>query len=232
MNDDVQLLREFRAEIPAPDDETRRTIYAYATSKPQSRSQRSARWRPVLVTVVAVAALAGAGVAIAAGFGAFNGISAAQHPPTAADKLDPAVAATFAPDLRRDAGAVRFVTQLRDGVRIYAVATAGGGLCSIAERLPGPHTVKGKPTEIACGTRLTHERPTTLSSFLATGARPPFSWGIALNNVTAVSFMAGGQEVSVPVKDNVWAYQGRKDLIGAAPLTVHFTDGSTAKAIG
>ena len=44
--------------------------------------------------------------------------------------------------------------------------------------------------------------------------------------------MAGGQEVSVPVKDNVWAYQGRKDLIGAAPLTVHFTDGSTAKAIG
>ena len=192
----------------------------------------------LIVAAVAVAALAGAAVAIAAGFGAFtesspfDGISAAQHRPTAADKLDPAVAATFAPDLRRDAGAVRFVTQLRDGVRIYAVATAGGGLCSIAERLPGPHTVKGKPTEIACGTRLTHERPTTLSSFLATGARPPFSWGIALNNVTAVSFMAGGQEVSVPVKDNVWAYQGRKDLIGAAPLTVHFTDGSTAKAIG
>jgi hypothetical protein len=44
--------------------------------------------------------------------------------------------------------------------------------------------------------------------------------------------MAGGQEVTVPVKDNVWAYQGKKDLIGAVPLTVHFTDGSTAKAIG
>ncbi len=76
MNDDLQRLREFRAEIPAPDEETRRTIYAYATSKPQSRSQRSVRWRPVLVTAVAVAALAGAGVAIAAGVGAFEGTPA------------------------------------------------------------------------------------------------------------------------------------------------------------
>ncbi|HEY2209740.1 MAG TPA: hypothetical protein VGH26_10685 [Gaiellaceae bacterium] len=195
-------------------------------------------WKGGFLVAVAVAALAGAGVGIAAGFGAFDesspfdGISAAQHPPTAADKLDPAVAASFAPDLRRDAGIVRFVTQLGDGVRIYAVATAGGGLCSIAERLPGPHTVKGKPTEIACGTRLTQKRPTTLTSFLATGERPPFSWGIALDNVTAVSFTAGGQEVTVPLKDNVWAYHGKKDLIGAVPLTVHFTDGSTEKAIG
>ena len=119
------------------------------------------RSKRLIVAAVAVAALAGAGIAIAAGFGAFNesnpfhGISAAQHPPTAADKLDPAVAATFAEDLRRDAGIVRFVSQLGDGVRIYAVATAGGGLCSIAERLPGPHRVKGKPTEIACGQQLT-----------------------------------------------------------------------------
>jgi hypothetical protein len=76
MNDDVQLLREFRAEIPAPDEETRRTIHAYATGKAQSRSQRSGRWRPVLVTAVAVAALAGAGVAVAAGLGAFEGTPA------------------------------------------------------------------------------------------------------------------------------------------------------------
>ena len=62
--------------------------------------------------------------------------------------------------------------------------------------------------------------------------RAAFSWGIALDNVTAVSFIAGGQEVTVPVKNNVWAYHGKKDLIGAVPLTVHFTDGSTEKAFG
>lgn len=35
------LLREFRAEIPAPDDETRRRVYAHATS----RNTRFAGWR-------------------------------------------------------------------------------------------------------------------------------------------------------------------------------------------
>lgn len=41
--DDLELLREFRAEIPKPDEETRRKIYAYATSSQASRSPRSAR---------------------------------------------------------------------------------------------------------------------------------------------------------------------------------------------
>jgi hypothetical protein len=188
------------------------------------------------MAAVAVAALAGAGVAVAAGFGAFNqrtpfdGISSAQHRPSAADKLDPAVAATFAPNLRRDAGRVRFMRQLADGVRIYAVATAQGGLCSIAERLPGPHTVTGKPTEMACNMGLTQRRPTTLTSFYGSGAWAPISWGFALDNVTAVSFTADGREVTVPVKHNVWAYHGIPT--GAVPLTVHLTDGSTAKAPG
>src|SRR4051794_2651356 len=37
-------------------------------------------WRAVLGVTLAVAALTGAGVAIAAGFGAFDGISSVQHP--------------------------------------------------------------------------------------------------------------------------------------------------------
>ena len=41
--DDLQLLREFRAEIPAPDEETRRRIYAYATSEPPGRWQGATR---------------------------------------------------------------------------------------------------------------------------------------------------------------------------------------------
>lgn len=73
-------------------------------SGPPLASKRS------IVAAGALAALAGASVAIAAGFGAFDGsspftgISAAQHRLTAADRLDPAVAASFAPDLRRDGG--------------------------------------------------------------------------------------------------------------------------------
>ena len=235
-NDDLQLLREFRAEIAAPDDETRRRIYAYATSSPSNRSQPSARllrvhrwrsWRGALGVAVAVAALAGAGVAIAAGLGAFNGISAAQHPPTAADRLDPAVVASIAANdnpLGLEADSARFVTQLADGIRIYAVATKTGGLCALAERLPN-NNGKNDAAAMGCGSPLTQSQPTTAASFQANESTPPISYGIALDSVTAVSFMAGGQEVTVPVKNNVWAYEGDNSAIGS--LTVHFNDGST-----
>ena len=188
----------------------------------------------LMVAAVAVAALAGACVAVAAAFGAFNGsdpfagISAAEQRPTAADRLDAAVAASVAVDLRRDPGVVRFLTQLGDGTRIYAVARADGQLCSIAESLPGlagPDKEKGKPTEIACNMQLSQKRPTTFASFGATRSGQPFSWGLALDSVTAVSFMAGGQKVTVPVKNNVWAYEG--DSSGLNSLTAHFADGST-----
>lgn len=60
-NDDLQLLRELRAEIPAPDEETRRRIYDYATSEPEIRLSRR-RWR--LPSVVAAAAVAAAVIAV------------------------------------------------------------------------------------------------------------------------------------------------------------------------
>ena len=185
------------------------------------------RWRPVLVAAVVVAALVGIAVAIAAGFGAFNGISAAQHPPTAADKLDPAVAASIAANdnpLGLKADSARFVTQLADGVRIYAVATKTGELCALAERLPN-NNGKNDAAAMGCGSPLTQSQPTTAASFQANEATPPISYGIALDSVTAVSFMAGGEEVTVPVKNNVWAYEGDNSAIGS--LTVHFNDGST-----
>jgi hypothetical protein len=40
----------------------------------------------------------------------------------------------------------------------------------------------------------------------------------------AVSFMAGGQEVTVPVTNNVWAYEGQPTH---GSITAHFKDGST-----
>jgi hypothetical protein len=185
------------------------------------------RRRPVLVAAVAVVALAGVGVAIAAGFGAFNGISAAEHPPTAADKLDPAVAASIAANgnpLGLEADTARFVTQLAGGVRVYAVATKTGELCALAEGLPN-NNGKNDASAMGCSLPLTQSQPTTAASFRASDSTPPISYGIALDSVTAVSFMAGGHEVTVPVKNNVWAYEGDNFAIGS--ITVHFNDGST-----
>ena len=178
------------------------------------------------MAAVVVAALVGAGVAIAAGFGAFNGISAAQHAPAAADKLDPTVAASLGADnpLGLDADSARFVTQLADGVRIYAVATKTGELCALAWRLPN-NNGKNNTAAMGCGSPLTQSQPTTAASFQTNQATPPISYGIALDSVTAVSFMAGGQEVTIPVKNNVWAYEGNNSAIDS--LTVHFNDGRT-----
>jgi len=214
-------------------EELRSVLHAYAgPDSPRLRpeGQRARRLQPVLVAMVAVAALAGAGVAIAAGFGAFNGISAAQHPPTAADKLDPAVAASLADDktLGLEPDSARFVTQLADGIRIYAVAAADGQLCAVAERLPN-NNGKNDASTTECGSPLTQSQPTTATSFQPNEQAPVITWGIALDNVTAVSFTAGGQVVTVPVKNNVWAYEGDNPAFGS--LVAHFDDGST-KTIG
>jgi hypothetical protein len=66
-NDDLQLLREFRAEMPAPDEETRRKIYALATGGGARRSSPSA-WRhrlPPMAPKRRMAVLAGAVVCAA-----------------------------------------------------------------------------------------------------------------------------------------------------------------------
>ncbi len=195
------------------------------------------RWRPILVAAVVVAALVGVGVAIAAGFGAFDGISAAQHPATAADKLDPALVAAI--DAENSAGggpagvagrllpdSARLVGELADGARIYAVATSDGQLCVLAERLPASNATTAEgAAAMGCGSPLTQSQPATIASFRANQDTPPISWGIALDSVRAVSFMASGQEVTVPVKNNVWVYQG--DNSGLDTLTVHFNNGST-----
>jgi hypothetical protein len=214
-------------------EELRSVLNTYAgPDSPRQRleGQRARRLRPVLVAAVVMAALAGAGVAIAAGFGAFNGISAAQHLPTAADKLDPAVAASLADDktLGLEPDSARFVTQLADGIRIYAVAAADGQLCAVAERLPN-NNGKDDASTTECGSPLTQSQPTTATSFQPNEQAPVITWGIALDNVTAVSFTAGGQVVTVPVKNNVWAYEGDNPAFGS--LVAHFDNGST-KTVG
>lgn len=80
---------------------------------------------------------------------------------------------------------------------------------------------------MGCGSPLTQSQPSTAATFARTESSPAISWGIALDSVAAVSFMAGGQEVTVPVTNNVWAYEGAAPTHGT--LTAHFKDRSTEK---
>lgn len=193
------------------------------------------RWRPVLVAAVAVAGIVGVGVAIAAGFGAFDGISAAQHPQTPADRIDPKLLAEIdaANSARGAAGqllpdSARLVRRLPDGARIYAVATKDGQLCVLAERLLN-NNGKYDAAAMGCGSPLTQNQPSTAATFARNQSSPAISWGIALDGVASVSFRAGGREVTVPVTNNVWAYEGAAPTHGT--LVAHFKDGS-AQTIG
>jgi hypothetical protein len=188
-------------------------------------------WRPVLVAAVIVAGIVVVGVAIAAGFGAFNGISATQHPQTPADRIDPKLLAEInSANSARGSGeqlipdSARLVKQLSGGARIYAVATEDEQLCALAVGLPN-NNGKSDSSAMGCGSPLTQSEPSTAASFRANESTRAISWGIALDSVTAVSFMANGQEVTVPVRNNVWAYEGAAATNGT--LTARFKDGST-----
>lgn len=202
------------------------------------------RWRPVLIAAVAVAALVGVGVAIAAGIGAFHGIKAAQHPRTAEDRLDPSVVASIRSlnkQQRRlthsrlgllEPDTSRLVRELPNGARVYAVAATGDELCVVMERMPrfANNMRRGGYTE-GCSSPLTQKVPTTLESFRAFkgphGESPALSWGITLDGATSVSFPANRHlTVTVPVKDNVWVYQGRWSA-AVRGFTVHFKNGHT-----
>jgi hypothetical protein len=235
------IVSELERMLPLPDGE--RADWSDVLRRAGFKSARR-RWRPVLVTAAVVAALVGVGVAIAAGIGAFRGIKAAQHPRTAADRLDPAVIASIVRHNKKMAQLThsrrgllepdtsRLVRQLPNGARVYAVAATGDELCVVLERLPrlGPNTKPGGYAE-GCTSPLTQKVPTTVESFRAFkgphGESPALSWGITLNGAISISFPAGRHEITVPVKHNVWVYQGKYSA--AVPgLTVHFKDGHTA----
>ena len=78
---------------------------------------------------------------------------------------------------------------------------------------------------MGCGSPLTQSQPSTAATFARNQSSPAISWGITLDSVAAVSFMADGHEVTVPVNNNVWAYEGATPTLGT--LTAHFKDGST-----
>jgi len=213
-----------------PLDELARTFAAHeGPAKPESarggRRRRSRR----LLAAAAVAILVFAGAAYAAGLDPFAGIGAADRPSQPSDALDPAVVAAieqinsgpaFGPTGKLVPESARLVDRLASGARIYAIATTTDELCVLIEE--PPDTSGGSAT--GCGDPLSQSRPTTAETIRPNEQTPPLSFGVAKDGVAAVSFPAGGVEKTIPVVDNVWAYEGNADIFS---LVVHFDDGST-----
>lgn len=194
-----------------------------------SMFDRRRSWRGVLVVAAGVAALAGASVAIAAGLGAFNGIGAAQHPQTGADVIDAKTVAwlhEYGCGIERtSSGAIvpvacnidsaRFVSTLQSGLKVYVMTDTRGDLCVV---VPGDGS--------SCGPALDAAHPITNVSENRTGS-DFLAYGVAMDDVTAVSFTVAGHEVAVPVKDNVWAYEERSTASLNRCIVAHLADGST-----
>ncbi len=190
--------------------------------RPSSHGLR--RVRPLLVAAVAVAALAGAGLAIADGLGAFTGISAAQNTQVGADVLPAGIAAIVqqanakagSPALLPDTA--RVLGTMPDGSKVYGLTNSNGDLCLFGEAGGG------------CGPPLSQSQPTTFSIAWPTTADTLIVSGVAIDGVTSISFNVepGGNEVTVPVTHNVWIYKEATSQVPEAHCMVaHFADGAT-----
>jgi hypothetical protein len=217
-------------------DELRSVLDAYAG--PDDPRQRPAKYglqrsRHVLLIALAVAALIGAGVAIADGIGAFDGIGAAQHPQTGADVLDaktlaglqracPSETVTssfYMPFCHLVLDSARLVGQIPSFGSVYVVTDTRGDLCTVFEGGDGscgPPLSKSQP--ITFGTF--NPSPTTGGTFIASG--------LAVDGVTAVSFTVSGKTVDVPVENNVWVYSEPDSHAKLGQCVIaHLNDGST-----
>lgn len=193
----------------------------------REREGRRLRWRPLLVVAVVTLGLAGAGVAIAAGVGAFNGISAAQGPQTPAAlrwakgfqsrcPRDTSGTPAYLPQCHLVLASARLLSA---GSRVYVVADTHGDLCfsfSFGE---------------ACGSPLSRSLPITMG-VANTGPIPPGGTltvgGVAIDGVTSVSFDIWGRNVAVPVKHNTYVYvRHHSTAHGARCVVAHFANGST-----
>jgi hypothetical protein len=209
-----------------------------------------ATWKIGLGAIVAAAALALAGIAIADGLGIFNGISSVQHPQTTGDEIDPATkayvdranctqpngqpCAPMISGLKFDTA--RHLSRLPDGQNIYVIGCGEADLCTVVGP-PHPRFEDHSP--------LSKAHPATIETYFAindsdSSANRWFTFGVALDGATSVSFDLGetadgaptGPRVTVPVNDNFWIYEAPAgDLHGIPtvlqPLTVHFADGTS-----
>jgi hypothetical protein len=210
------------------DAELRELLAPLARVQPAMRRPQRRR-RLVIVVSVVFALLAVGGIAAADGVGPFAGIGAASHPPTPGDALDSAIKeeiaringqGSFGPTGGLIVDSARLVSQLDSGRRIYVIATTTDELCVLIQERPG----MSEGSAIGCGDPLSQAQPTTEETMRVNQQTPPLSFGVARDDVASISFRAGGEEKTVPVVDNVWAYEGESNILGS--ITIHFRDGT------
>jgi hypothetical protein len=216
-------------------EELRFTLNAYAgPDHPRERPKKHGlpRFRGVLAAALVVAAVIGAGVAIADGFGAFDGIGVAQHPQTGADVLDAKTLAGlknacpsgtverfYRPECHLVLDSARLVGQVPSYGDVYVVTDTRGDLCTFFEGGDG-----------SCGPPLSKSHPITFGSFnpSPTTGGTFIASGLAVDGVTAVSFTVSGKAVQVPVENNVWMYsEPDSHATSGGCIVAHLNDGST-----
>jgi hypothetical protein len=216
-------------------DELRSTLDVYAgpedpRERPKKRRLRG--FRRVVPATVAVVALIGAGVGIADGFGAFDGIGAAQHPRTGVDALDSKTLAGlqnacpngtvekfYRPECHLMINSARLVGLVASFGNIYVVTDTRGDLCTFFEGGDG-----------SCGPPLSSSHPITFGTInrSSTEGGTFIASGLAADGVAYVSFTVGGNAVDVPVKNNVWVYsEPDSHATTARCVAAHLDDGST-----
>jgi hypothetical protein len=193
-------------------------------------ARKSSHRRPQLALALALLILAACGIAAAAGLNPFAGIGSADRPAATTDALDPAIQKMIqrfnAEGGRGAAGELlpdtaRLLTQLDSGGKVYVLSTTTNALCVLVQQAPAT----GEGTTTACGYPLSQSQPTTELTERLNPQTPPLAVGVARDDVTAVSFIAGGIEKTVPVTNNVWVYEGESSI--GRSLTIHFRDGTT-----
>jgi hypothetical protein len=196
--------------------------------EPVKLPERSRSRRSVLIAGLIAVALLATGLAIAAGFDPFTGIRAAHHSQKPQDVLAPNIVARVdSPNARAHLGTLipassRLLGQLVSGRRIYVVRTSKNELAILV-------TNHGRLMLASYGAPLTQSEPVTIASSVRVKngphATPPLSYGIARDGITAVSFRAHGRVQTVPVKNNVWFYEGNSNVL--ASITIHYANGRT-----
>jgi hypothetical protein len=175
---------------------------------------------------------------------AFVGLTAANRAQTSQDALDPAIVAqldsaeeyTSRGKRPLDPGpprgeivtdSIRFLRELPSGRNLYLARTTTEQLIVIL-------TEDGKLASAFGVPPLPTRDPVTEASIddemhPARGA-PGLFFGIAQDGVTAVSFINedGGTEQTVPVIDNVWAFEG--SVWPQWTITAHYADGTRSRA--
>lgn len=199
-----------------------------------NRRDRRTSWKSALLVGASAIALVVACVAIAAGFGAFRGISAAQHTRVGANVLPPRILASIEHQNAHSAAyrkehhtswppsllpnTARVLGKMPDASKVYGLTDTRGDLCLIGEigGSCGPLLSKSRPITFG----LSNRSPTTGGTLVASG--------VAIDGVTSVSFRIWSKEVTAPVKNNVWIYKNPKSTAkDATCIVAHFADGST-----